>query len=564
MKIRLMLASLSTGIVLAPAATFTVTNLDDRGNGSLRAAVSAANATSAPDTIVFPETLSGTIFLESTLRITAPVDLQGPGQEQLSIDGANSVRTIEFTGSSQQNPHRVSDLTIQNGTTTTGGANIQVFGDFEITRCTIAGGEATATNGNSNNSGNADGGGLFHSGGNLLVDTCLIDDNHTIGGFSQGGGLYTESGTATIRNSRIINNTTDGPIAEGGGIGSRSFLLIENCEIASNETLARSSGGGGIYSDTDIIVRQSTIVDNIVGEATGVVGYSVGGAFASVGGTATFEFCTITGNSAPPGMGQGAGIATLSTSPISLRSSIIRGNGTSDLDSIPSRPANYVDLGFNLIGIVTNTNLNDPANRANTSDYGSQPTELSTLAFHGGPTRTRIPLPGSPAIGAGDPGSAPAFEQRGNDFPRTVGTAPDAGATERQTFLDGDGDGIPDAVEESVPGLAESSGDLDSDGSSDLDEYALLGISAISDATRSPSVNLSLENASGSLTIDFESSSNRIYRLLSNSDLGTPPLPVQPDFTNFPSGTSGSLEAPNTAPRAFFFLEAEVLPEPTE
>ena len=49
----------------ADAATFTVTNTNDSGAGSLRDAIDDANATSVPDTITFQTGLTGTITLTS-------------------------------------------------------------------------------------------------------------------------------------------------------------------------------------------------------------------------------------------------------------------------------------------------------------------------------------------------------------------------------------------------------------------------------------------------------------------------------------------------------------------
>ena len=52
-------------ICTAYAATFTVTNLNDSGPGSLRQAILDANAAAGDDTIVFQSGLSGTITLTS-------------------------------------------------------------------------------------------------------------------------------------------------------------------------------------------------------------------------------------------------------------------------------------------------------------------------------------------------------------------------------------------------------------------------------------------------------------------------------------------------------------------
>ena len=61
-----LLAVLAGGIAFssARAATYTVTNLDETGDGSLRAAVDAANSAGGSNDIVFQSGLSGTISYE--------------------------------------------------------------------------------------------------------------------------------------------------------------------------------------------------------------------------------------------------------------------------------------------------------------------------------------------------------------------------------------------------------------------------------------------------------------------------------------------------------------------
>jgi hypothetical protein len=57
---------------------------------------------------------------------------------------------------------------------------------------------------------------------------------------------------------------------------------------------------------------------------------------------------------------------------------------------------------------------------------------LGPLQNNGGPTMTMALLPGSPAIAAGDPTNAPAYDQRGPGFPRLVNGQIDIGAFEVQ------------------------------------------------------------------------------------------------------------------------------------
>lgn len=573
---------------------FLVTNLNDDGPGSLRAAITDANNTSAPDIIRFSDGQNGSInfkdgnsrilSVNSTLNVTQPVEIQGPGRELLALDGggdrdfileAGESRVLSLRGSNNTNSQRILDLTIQNGTALLGGANIQVIGSLDLIRCTVRGGRAIAQdrNANTNNQNNADGGGLNHLGLTLLVDSCDFVDNGTIGNFSQGGGLYSQSGTALLRNSRFYQNTTEGRVSEGGGIGLRSDTIMENCEVSENETLSSSSGGGGIYTDDVFTAIQTTISGNRVGENTGITGYSVGGAFASVGfQNATFEHCTIINNDAPSGAGQSGGISSFSSGTISLFNTILAGNRAADLERIPGSSTRFRDLGFNLFGTGPGFNL-IPTRQAS-SVYGiSAPLNfISDLAFHGGRTRTHRlidnGLPGPRAIDAGPTraqwlsarGSTFLLEQRGTDFPRIVNNRLDIGAYEFQADIDRDNDGLPDAVEEIVNGLdpnvADGDQDLDQDGLSNLAEYTLSGITAITDRSECFTVNLT--SNLDEITIRFNSSPNREYRIRSASNLSAPLAEIRSDFARFPENNPQELSLPTAGPRAFFQIEAQI------
>ena len=62
------------------AATYTVTNTNDSGVGSLRQAIFDANATAEADTITF--SVAGTITLASSLeQIIYSLTINGPGAE---------------------------------------------------------------------------------------------------------------------------------------------------------------------------------------------------------------------------------------------------------------------------------------------------------------------------------------------------------------------------------------------------------------------------------------------------------------------------------------------------
>ena len=580
---------------------FVVTSLADSGPGSLREAIETANGTTTNATITFSDGqnedldfrdgTARTIFIESTLMITQPLEIQGPGKHLLALDGGGDEdffmefgerRVLSLTGSTPTNPHRLLDLTIQNGTSLLGGANIRVIGSLELTRCAILGGRAIAEAPGimGNSSQNADGGGLFHSGFGsiLLIDSCDFSHNGTFGNFSQGGGLYSENGEATIRRSRFYLNTTEGAVSEGGGIGLRSITVMENCEITENETIGPSSGGGGIYTDDEFTAIQSTISGNIVGAATGIMGYSVGGAFANVGfRNASFEHCTIVNNEAPPGAGQGGGISSVSSGTISFFNTILAGNNVDDLERIPNASTRFADLGFNLFGVGFGFSLIPSPQSSSVYGVTSTSTILSDLAFHGGQTRTHRLLDNpSPSLNVIDGGPTRAewelardriflFEQRGDDFPRVVNGRLDIGAYEFQRVIDSDNDGLPDAVEEIIAGLnptiADGVADLDQDGICNLDEYHLSGIAAINDNDLRFDLSLAQLPNAGKILLQFTSSSNREYRVRSGTELTQPLQALSADFMTFEQGQQQQpqelqLSAPN--PRAFFQIEGQV------
>ncbi len=69
-----------------------------------------------------------------------------------------------------------------------------------------------------------------------------------------------------------------------------------------------------------------------------------------------------------------------------------------------------------------------------TNAFGIADMRLAPLSDNGGPTPTRLPLEGSPALEAGDNAASyvatTPFDQRGEGFPRVLGYAIDIGAVE--------------------------------------------------------------------------------------------------------------------------------------
>jgi hypothetical protein len=81
---------LLTSAKAAYASTYTVTNLNDSGAGSLRSAITSANADTAGN-IVFASGVVGTIDLQSSLPnvtlTSGSMTITGPGANKLTISG---------------------------------------------------------------------------------------------------------------------------------------------------------------------------------------------------------------------------------------------------------------------------------------------------------------------------------------------------------------------------------------------------------------------------------------------------------------------------------------------
>lgn len=275
----------------ARAANFVVTNTNDSGAGSLRAAIDAANSNGQPDTITFDSvffSIARTITLTDELMITA----DGSGQ-LLTITGSPVAGRITISGNDatriflirRDAPTVISGLTLTDGDATgltlpdfdsRGGAIFNneaasvTLTDVRITNSTAkfrgGGIQNLATPLTLNNcvvlfntvsnsdatfeSGNGLGGGIANTsaGASLTVNNSNVSRNSatsTISGQGgRGGGIYNEQ-TATITNSNISFNSATSPTTTGGvggGIQNNATLNVANSTIASN--LATDNGGG--------------------------------------------------------------------------------------------------------------------------------------------------------------------------------------------------------------------------------------------------------------------------------------------------------------------------------
>jgi hypothetical protein len=219
-------ASVLMAVVLAnpaQAAPFPVTNTNDSGEGSLRQAISDANASAGEDTITFATSLSNvTITLASQL----PLITDSAG---LIIDGGSANITVSGNGLARI-------FLIQAPTSQTSGA-----GNATIKGLTIKNGFHHAV-----------GGGIFN-GGTLTLSNSTVSGNtsHTAGGILNAG-----LGTLTLTNSTVSGNYATG--APAGGIYNEGTLTVTNSTLSGNSA---PYAGGGIYNE-GLATLKNTIVAN--------------------------------------------------------------------------------------------------------------------------------------------------------------------------------------------------------------------------------------------------------------------------------------------------------------
>lgn len=354
-----------------------VTNTNDSGAGSLRAIITAANATSNGGDIYFAPGVTGTITLASALpAITQGMVIMGPGASTLIISGNKSYQILNIGVSSTV---FISGLTLANGNsgqTSFGGGAIYNGGTLTVTDSVFSG-----NSGNSNSGGGA--GGAIDNNGVLTITNCTFSGNSSLG-----SGAIQAYGTATIIGSSFIGNTGTG-------------------------------GGGAIdINGATTTVANSTFSGN---SSTGTSGFG-GGAIDIFGGTATVVNSTFSGNSSAS---RGGAIYNFNGAMLTAANNIFAGNtvtnsyGGAGISTTGNTYANYnlfyqnLDAGGaedDCSGCTTNTS----------AITGSNPL-LAALGSYGGLTQTMLLQPGSPAICSGSTAFIPTgvnTDQRG--FNRTT------------------------------------------------------------------------------------------------------------------------------------------------
>ena len=304
--------------------TYTVTNSNDSGVGSLRWAVAQANDNAGLDTIEFGVEL---VTLTSAISINDSVDINGDdvtikqtgnyrlfnindNSDKLIDVSLNSVTLIggrpeEFGGAilSLENLTVDESVVRDNVTTEHGGGIYSKGGSLTITNSLFEGNKISLDN------QTYSGGAIFAINGNVNIDRSTFENNdsaiHSIAVDNSllkisnssiqnnfGGGIFvTTNSVAEINNTGIANNTNE---TSGAGIRveDNAKATISDSIINGNQ----SNYGAGIFIDkAEAEIINSGIINNTANEAGG--GINIVGANAQL----TIQSSNVFGNIAPIG-----------------------------------------------------------------------------------------------------------------------------------------------------------------------------------------------------------------------------------------------------------------------
>jgi hypothetical protein len=345
-------------VATAPGAT--VTNTDDSGAGSLRAAIQSGDSS-----ITFDAGATGTLNLASALPVISHnVEIQGPGADQLAVrrDSGGNYRIFEVTS----------------------GATVLISG------LTISNGHASAFP--------ALGGGIFNQG------TLMVSDSRVTGNTSDssGAGIFSGNlGTLTLVRSKVSGNQASGINAGGGGIlNGGGNLNVKSSLVAGNMAI---SDGGGIETSGDSggtqLISNTTITGNQANTGGGIFGDSGNGTLRLVSSTVASN---VSSNGLPGANLDGAMTVT---------------------NSIIANPQGGANCNTFSLGVASQGYNLESANSCGfdkPTDLIAESPQLGVLQDNGGPTETMQLLTDSPAIDCGH-GGALGSDQRGMPRPVDLG-----------------------------------------------------------------------------------------------------------------------------------------------
>lgn len=422
----------------AHAATQLVSNCNNAGGGSLRAAIAAAMS---GDTVDATGLTCSTISLSTgALPVTVKsLTVMGAGPRRLTVtNGAKYGRVFRHEGNGT--------LTLQGMTITSGviaptgtesgtqggciysNGSVTLGNYFDPTDAAAGVVVSDCTAITTEGETAAGGGAIFASAGVALIHSVVSHGRALAQGTAfraYGGCVLQENGPFTMKYSEVSGCSAKGSDSVGGGIHSSvaTAVTVSHSTIAGN-TADFAAGGAvlRVINGSVIKIDNTTVSGNTAAELGGI-GLTVD--YGIQHGVIRLSSSTITenrGTTTDPQFATGVDLEGA----VELQSTIISRNfnGTNELDVSFASPASSTGAN-NLLGVAVGNTFPPGIGHITSTDP-----KLGPLVNRGGFTRVHLPLANSPAINAGNNSVNATTDQRGPGFPRVVGSAADIGAAE--------------------------------------------------------------------------------------------------------------------------------------
>jgi predicted outer membrane repeat protein len=254
------------------------------------------------------------------------------------------------------------------------------------------------------------GGGAVYSSTGLTLEDCQFSNNSSA---SSGGALFADSGPSVVSDCSFTANTA----AEmGGGVllapTGPSTYEFTRCTFESNT--ASGAGGGGVCAYINAVTGLCYFT-NCTFSGNTAFGSGWGGALlnrtaANRNVTAVLTNCTLASNgSSQPANGSTICLATddpTSVSAVRYANTLISGSGTTNVGGVGTGTVTFTSDDNNIC-------TDSSANLTAANDQPNTGPMLGPIGNNGGPTRTHVPLTGSPAVDRGRPISGLIRDQRG-------------------------------------------------------------------------------------------------------------------------------------------------------
>jgi hypothetical protein len=300
------------GIRLAHAASATVTNCNDSGAGSLRAAVGTAGVTSITFS-VFCRPSSPIVLTSGPIDIETNLTINGGSAALEAVSGNFTSRVFNVGFTNPAATVTIRNLTIENGVTSfaADGGGIRNMGALTVIGSTFTGNTAPS----------GQGGAIANLGALTVASSTFRGNTAGFGGaISQAvqsstvvmniSGSFIIGNTATVFGGAIFNfatakvtgTTINGNSARfaGGNVWNFGTMTLSGDTVNANVAPFPSDGGGGVWNGGRLTLTSTTLGGNTANQG--------GGLFNDCGATAVLTSDTVTNNTATGGAGSGGGI----------------------------------------------------------------------------------------------------------------------------------------------------------------------------------------------------------------------------------------------------------------